>query len=72
VREEQVPDLAELQAAGGESGHQARDRGCRAAVVERRPVIGLNEIDADHTLAALVVEVDRLRPVHGTEPSVRH
>ena len=59
VREEQVADVGEVEAALGESGLQVRDAGRRAAVEERGPVDRVEEVAPDHVLLE-VVEVDRL------------
>src|SRR5437879_701608 len=63
VREEQVAQVVELESARGESLLQAGDRRRRAAVVQREPVVRVDEVRADHALVAEVAEVDR---VHGS------
>ena len=57
VREQQVPDVGELEPLLREAGLQLGDAGRGAAVLEREPVLGLQEIDADHTLVAEVMQV---------------
>src|SRR5439155_1749266 len=41
-----------------------RDACRRPAVVQGRPVAGLEQVDADDALEALVLEIQRLRGVH--------
>ena len=64
VREEQVPDVGEVEPALGEAGLQVRDGGGRAAVEERRAVLRLEQVAADDA-RRLVVEVDRLDGARG-------
>ena len=59
VREEKMADVRQLEPALGETGLQRVDARRRAAVVDRRPVVGLDQVRADDALG-LVVEVDRL------------
>ena len=47
VREEKVPDVAELEPALAEAGLQVLDAGRRAAVEERGAVVRLDEVTAD-------------------------
>ena len=61
VREQQMPDLAELEPALREARLQRRYAGRRPAVEERRPVVRLDEVAADVPREALVEEVDRRR-----------
>ena len=51
----------EREAAVGEARLQRVDRRRGAAVEERRPVVGVEQVARDDPLAAEVVEVDRLR-----------
>ena len=60
VREEQMADVAELEAALREPGLQRRDARRRPAVVEREAVVGLDDVAADVAGEALVEQVDRL------------
>jgi len=63
VREQQVPQVRELEPAVGQSGLQRSDGGGRPAVEERNAVVGLHEVHADDTLVQ-VEEVDRLERGH--------
>ena len=47
--------------AGGEPGLERADRRGRPAVEQREPVVGVDDVDADDALDALVHEVDRLQ-----------
>ena len=64
VREQQVADVGELEAAVGERLLQRREAGGRAAVVQREPVVGLEQVAADDALV-LVVQVDQVGAGHG-------
>ena len=59
VGEEEMPDLAELVPALGETRPQRRQCGRRAAVEQGEAVVGLDEVAADVPSVALVQEVDR-------------
>ncbi len=59
VGEQEVADVAELEAAGGEAVLQRREAGGRPTVEERRAVVGLDEVAANVAREALVEEVDR-------------
>ncbi len=59
VGEKQMPDLAELEALVGQTRLECRQARGRAAVVQRRSVVGLDQIDADRPARTLVEEVDR-------------
>ena len=61
VAEQQVADVGEREAAVGEACLEPVDGRSGAAVEERRPVVGVEEVARDDPLAAEVVEVDRLR-----------
>ena len=61
VAEQQVPDVGQREAAVGEARLQRVDRRRGAAVEERRPVVGVEQVARDDPLAAEVVEVDGLR-----------
>ena len=69
VREQQVADVGQGQAALGEPLLQGGDARRGPAVVEREPVGGLEQVDADDALVALVVEVERIRRSHAPDPS---
>jgi hypothetical protein len=59
VREEQVPEVAQLEPALGETGLEGVDRRRGPAVVQCEPVVGVDEVRADDALVAEVPEVDR-------------
>ena len=59
VREQQMPDVRELEPALREPRLQVRDPRGRAAVEERRPVLRVENVRGDDP-RRLVVEVDRL------------
>jgi hypothetical protein len=59
VAEQQMTHVAEGQGALFEGFLEARDADRGAAVVEREPSRGLDEVAADDALGALVVEVDQ-------------
>ena len=61
VAEQQMADVGERKPAVGKPGLQRVDRRRGAAVEERGPVVGVEEVARDDPLAAEVVEVDRLR-----------
>ena len=65
VREQQVPDLLQLESARGKSGLECVDRRRGAAVEEPEPVVGLDDVDADDAVDAQVHEVDRLEGHEG-------
>ena len=65
VREEQVPQIGQLETARCEPGLQMLDAGRGATVEERGPVVGLEQVAADDRPALEVEEVDRLRPSSG-------
>ena len=64
VREQQVPDVAQLEPALGQARLQRGNAGGGAAVVERETVVRLEQVAADHPLAAEVQEVDRVALGH--------
>ncbi len=66
VREEEVPDVGQLQTVPGEAILQGGDAGRRPAVEERRPIVRLQQVAGDDSLR-LVVEVDRPR-AHTNDP----
>jgi hypothetical protein len=70
VAEQQVPDVGQRETAVGEARLQRVDRRRGAAVEERRPVVGVEQVARDDPLAAEVVEVDRLRG-HREDPKRR-
>jgi hypothetical protein len=59
VREKQVADVGEGEPAVGEGRLQRRDAGGRPAVVEREPVVGLEQVAGDDALV-LVVQIDQV------------
>src|SRR3954470_426241 len=61
VREEQMPDVLQLEAPFAQALPQHADAGRRPAVEQRRSLRRLQEVDADHPLAAEVEEVERRR-----------
>ena len=58
VAQEEVPDVLEGEAETSESFLEPWKTRGRAAIEERRAVVGLDEVAADDTLDAAVVEVD--------------
>jgi hypothetical protein len=60
VRQEQVAEVGELEPALGEPLLQRGDAGRGAAVEQRRSFRRVEEVDADHALAAEVQQVERL------------
>ena len=60
VREEQVPDVGELEATLGKPRLQRRFARRRPAVEERRPLLCLDDVDPDDLLSTEVEQVDRL------------
>src|SRR3954471_106424 len=61
VREQQVPDVLQLESPFVQLLSQRVYAGGRPAVEERRPLGRLQKVGADHPLAAQVEEVERLR-----------
>ena len=61
VREQEVAHVAQHERALGQLPLQLRDAGRRPAVLEREPVLGLEQIDADDALGTFVVQVKRIR-----------
>ena len=61
MREEQVPDVPQLEPLLVQSVLQGADVRGRSAVEERRTVDRLEEVRRDHPLGSLMVEVDRRR-----------
>src|SRR4051812_22392156 len=59
VREQQVPDVGQLEPVRRESRVERLGRRAGAGVEERRPVVGLDEVHADRARAAAEVEVDQ-------------
>ena len=68
VREQQVADVGQGQAAFFEPLLEGGDAGRGPAVVERETVRGLEQVDADDALVALMVEVHRIRHSHAPDP----
>src|SRR5437764_1303975 len=64
VREEEMPQVAELEPVFAERLVEARDAGRWPAVEERWPVVGLEQVGADDPLGALEAEVERLGRAH--------
>ena len=64
VREQQVAQVAQHEAALDQLRLQRLDAGRGPTVLEREPVLGLEQVDADHALGTLVVQVqeDPARP----------
>ena len=60
VGQEEVAEVGQGEAVRGEPLLQPADTDRRPAVEERRPVVRLQDVDADDLLGRLVVEVDRL------------
>ena len=60
VGEEEVAQVAELDPAGRDRLAQRREAARRAAVEEREPVVGLDEVGADPAGITAVQEVERL------------
>ena len=75
MREQQVADVAESDAALGEPGLERRPRRRRAAVEERKAVVSFDEVDTNRAFASPEQEVDRLQRIHNpifsVEPYVR-
>ena len=61
VREQQVAHVVQHEAALGQLRLQRRDAGRRPAVLEREPVVGLEQVDADDALGTFVVQIKRIR-----------
>jgi hypothetical protein len=61
VAEQQVADVGEREPAVGEAGLERVDRRRGAAVEDRGPVVGVEEVARDDPLAAEMVQVDGLR-----------
>ncbi len=64
VRQEEVPDVSQLQAALREAGAECRECRGRSAVEECKTVVRLDDIAADAVRDALVVKVDRAEVGH--------
>ena len=64
VRKKQVPDIRQRQALLGQALLQRRDARRGPAVLQREPVVGLQQVDADHALVAEVMQVERIRGRH--------
>jgi hypothetical protein len=58
VAQEQVTDVGEGEPEPGKSFLQSRNARCRAAVEERGPSLGLEQVAADDAFDAAVVKVD--------------
>jgi hypothetical protein len=69
VRKQQVAHVGELEAARREPGLQFGHAGRRPAVLQRRPVVGREQVRADHPLVAEVAQVER--PRHQLHPCQR-
>ena len=69
VREQQVPHIGELEAALGEARLQLGHAGRRPAVLQRKAVLGLEQVRADHPLVAEVAQVERLHQLHPCQRS---
>src|SRR5919201_5002625 len=68
VREQQVAQVGELEAALPQAFFQPRHAGGGAAVEERRPIRRLEQVAPDHPLDAAMHEVERLG-LHGADAS---
>src|SRR5207237_1412341 len=64
VREQQVPDVRQLDAAVAQRLLQPRQRRRGAAVEEQRPVGAVEDVDADRALHAAKVEVNGKQRIH--------
>ena len=64
VREQQVTHVVELEPVLGEAALERRGTRRGPAVEEGRPVLGVEQVGADHALVALVVEVEQARVRH--------
>ena len=71
VREEEAAQVADLDVARRQRLVKRRKAARRAAVVEREPVLGLDEIGADPPWIPAVEEVERLVGHAGTLPGRR-
>src|SRR4051812_28109757 len=70
VGEQQVADVREREPTLCEARLQRGDAGRRPAIVQREPVTRLQQVAADHALAAEVAQVERLWP-HQLQPCQR-
>jgi hypothetical protein len=61
VREEEVPQVTYLVAAGRQCSAQRREAARRSAVDERQPIVRVDEVRADATRVTTVQEIERLR-----------
>jgi hypothetical protein len=71
VREQQVADVRQHEPAFGELGLEREDVGRRPAILEREPVLGLEQVDADHALRVFVVQIQRIRRARRHAPDPR-
>jgi hypothetical protein len=71
VREEEARQVTHLDAARRERVSEGGEAARRAAVVEREPVLGLDEIGADAAWIPAVEQVERLVRHAGTLPGRR-
>ena len=69
VREQQVAHVGELEAALGEPRLQLGHARRRPAILQRGPVVGVEEVGADHPLVAEMAQVERLE--HQLHPCQR-
>ena len=60
MAQQQVANVRKGQAVFSEPVLESRNAGGRAAVVEREPARGLEEVAADDALGALVAQIDEL------------
>ncbi len=68
VREQQVPNVAKPEPVRGKAVFERGYRRGRAAIEERRPVVGVDEVDADRVSCAAEVKVDWLvERIHGAK-----
>src|SRR3954465_7279934 len=71
VREKEVPQILELDAARAEPGLQRVDARRRAAVEQSHSFVGLDEIGADDALGAEVSKIERFRGAKRARPTGR-
>src|SRR2546421_3684820 len=64
VGEQKVPHVRHLESVPGETGAEMLERRGGAAVEQRRPLGGVEQIDADLLLEAEEMEVDRVQLIH--------
>jgi hypothetical protein len=73
VRKEQMAHVRQDETALRQLRLQRRDARRRSAVLEREPVLGLDEVDADDALDTFVVQIKRIRRArrHAPDPKAR-